>query len=377
MDFQLSPEQQELTDSVKRLLDKTYEFEARKRIIASAEGHSPATWAQLAELGVLGLAVPEQRGGYASGPDVAVSLAPVMSVAGESLAVEPLASTLVAAWLLAQCDASAASSQLLSEIISGEARVALALHSDACTAKAQGDSVVLSGEKPVVRGATQAHACLLTAYTGDNINLYASVIRHKSDGPLKSIYKTQDSFQAADLSFSNQTVFLLKPEKANATELIDAANDLSTLLACAEAIGCMRYACSATLDYLKTRKQFGQPIGAFQALQHRMVDMTISLELARSIVDLACTKFDGAMRSEISERERQHYQRERQNIVSAAKIKVSEAARHIGQEAIQLHGGMGMANEMKVSHTFKRLTVIAQTFGDVDFHLARFAATQE
>jgi alkylation response protein AidB-like acyl-CoA dehydrogenase len=376
MDFQLSPEQQELNDSVKRLLDKTYEFEARKRIIASSEGHSPTAWAQLAELGVVGLAVPEQRGGYASGSDVAVSLAPVMSVAGESLALEPLASTLVAAWLLAQCEASAASSQLLSDAISGEARIAIALQDDACTAKAQGDSVVLSGEKHVVRGATQAHACLLTAYTGNNINLYASVISRKSDGPLKSIYKTQDSFQAADLSFSNQTAFLLKPEKGNVHELINAANDLSTLLACAEAIGCMRYACDATLDYLKSRKQFGQPIGAFQALQHRMVDMTISLELARSIVDLACTKFDGAMRGEITVREREHYQRERQNIVSAAKIKVSEAARHIGQEAIQLHGGMGMANEMKVSHTFKRLTVIAQTFGDVDFHLARFAATE-
>lgn len=369
MDFQLSPEQQELTDSVKRLLDKTYEFEARKRIIASAEGHSPAAWAQLAELGVIGLAVPEQRGGYANGSDVAVSLAPVMAVAGESLSLEPLASTLVAAWLLAQCEVSAASSKLLSDAISGEARIAIALQDDACTAKAQGDSVVLSGEKRVVRGVTQAHACLLTTHTGNNINLVASVISHNADSPLKSIYKTQDSFQAADLSFSNQTAFLLKPEKGNVPELINAAHDLSTLLACAEAIGCMRYACDATLDYLKSRKQFGQPIGAFQALQHRMVDMTISLELARSIVDLACTKFDGAMRGEITTRERQH-------IVSAAKIKVSEAARHIGQEAIQLHGGMGMANEMKISHTFKRLTVIAQTLGDVDFHLARFAATE-
>ncbi len=369
MDFQLSPEQQELTDSVKRLLDKTYEFEARKRIIASPEGHSPAVWAQLAELGVIGLAVPEQRGGYASGSDVAVSLAPVMSVVGECLALEPLSSALVAAWLLAQCDESVASSKLLAEIISGQARVAIALQDDACTAKAQGESITISGEKRVVRGATQAHALLSTAYRGSDIGLYASINNRNEADPLKSIYKTQDSFQAADLTFTRYAAAPLKPEKGSALELINAANDLSTLLACAEAIGCMRYACDATLEYLKTRKQFGQPIGAFQALQHRMVDMTISLELARSMVELACTKFDGAVRGELTARERQH-------IVSAAKIKVSEAARHIGQEAIQLHGGMGMANEMKISHTFKRLTVIAQTFGDVDFHLARFAATE-
>jgi alkylation response protein AidB-like acyl-CoA dehydrogenase len=152
-----------------------------------------------------------------------------------------------------------------------------------------------------------------------------------------------------------------------AYEAIVEALDFATVLECAEAVGAMRSANLATLEYLKTRRQFGVPIGSFQALQHRLVDMFVSAEQARSITLLACSRVDAAARGEIGASERMR-------TVSAAKVKVCEAARHVGQEAVQLHGGMGMTQEMKVAHTFKRLTMIAQTMGDADWHLERFAA---
>ena len=157
-------------------------------------------------------------------------------------------------------------------------------------------------------------------------------------------------------------------ESGAAFDAIVEALDFATALCCVEAVGAMKSANLATLEYLKTRRQFGVPIGAFQALQHRLVDMFVSAEQARSLALLACSKVDAAARGEISVRERMH-------VVSAAKVKVSQAGRHVGQEAIQLHGGMGMTQEMKVAHSFKRLTMIAQTFGDADHHLDRFALT--
>ncbi len=145
--------------------------------------------------------------------------------------------------------------------------------------------------------------------------------------------------------------------------LIEQTTDFAIALLCAEAVGAIKYANDATLEYLKTRKQFGVPIGAFQALQHRMVDMVISGEQARSMASLACAKVDS-----------EHDPAERKRIVSAAKIKIADACRHVAQESVQLHGGMGMTDEMKVSHTFRRLTMIAQQFGDADHHLERFAS---
>jgi len=150
-------------------------------------------------------------------------------------------------------------------------------------------------------------------------------------------------------------------EEGRALPLIDDAADYATALLCAEAVGAIRFANEATLEYLKTRRQFGVPIGSFQALQHRMVDMVISYEQARSMACLACVKVDSAPPDE------------RRHAVSAAKIKVADACRHVSQEAVQLHGGMGMTEELKVSHTFRRLTMIGQTFGDAEHHLERFA----
>jgi len=145
--------------------------------------------------------------------------------------------------------------------------------------------------------------------------------------------------------------------------LLEETVDFATALLCAEAVGAMQFACDTTLEYLKTRKQFGVPIGTFQALQHRMVDMFISLEQARSMACLACSRADGGADAGGDPRS-----------ISAAKIKIADAARHVSQEAVQLHGGMGMSEELKVSHAFRRLTALAREFGDADHHLARFAA---
>jgi alkylation response protein AidB-like acyl-CoA dehydrogenase len=165
--------------------------------------------------------------------------------------------------------------------------------------------------------------------------------------------------RAADVVFKGTKAEPLGADLA----LIEEVTDFATALVCAEAVGAMKFACDTTLEYLKTRKQFGVPIGSFQALQHRMVDMFIAYEQARSMACLACSKIDS-----------NEGPRDRARAVSAAKIKIADNARHISQESVQLHGGMGMSEELKVSHTFRRLTVIAGQFGDADYHLARFAA---
>jgi alkylation response protein AidB-like acyl-CoA dehydrogenase len=177
-------------------------------------------------------------------------------------------------------------------------------------------------------------------------------------------YRTIDNLRAVDIVFSSTPLpgeALIGPE-GDGLALIEEVVDYATALLCAEAVGAIRYANEATLAYLKSRRQFGVPIGSFQALQHRMVDMFISYEQARSMACLACVKVDASDAAE------------RQRAVSAAKINIADACRQVSQEAVQLHGGMGMTEELKISHTFRRLTMIAQAFGDVDHHLERFAA---
>jgi alkylation response protein AidB-like acyl-CoA dehydrogenase len=184
-------------------------------------------------------------------------------------------------------------------------------------------------------------------------------------GVERAAHRALDGTRGADVTLGSVRVpaDALLAAEGEALALIEEVVDFATALVCAEAIGAMRYANEATLEYLKTRRQFGVPIGAFQALQHRMVDMAVSLEQARSMADLACARVDRAGDAH-----------GRRRVVSAAKVRVAEACRHISQESVQLHGGMGMSDELKISHTFRRLTAIAQQFGDVDHHLERFAA---
>jgi len=233
---------------------------------------------------------------------------------------------------------------------------------------------VLDGEKRVVLHAPMADRLVVSARSAGASNdaqgISLFLVETGAPGLVMKTFRTVDEQRAADLVLNGVSVppDALLGEAGGALPAIEEAVDFAIALLCAEAVGAMREANRATLEYLKTRRQFGVPIGSFQALQHRMVDMTISAEQARSISWLACARVDAAARGEIDASERRR-------IVSAAKVKVADAARHVGQESIQLHGGMGMTQEMKVSHTFRRLTMIALAFGDAEHHLERFAAS--
>lgn len=360
MNFDYNEEQQLLADSVRRYLQKDYDFEKRKAIVASKAGWSEDAWAQLAEMGLTGLPVPAEFGGFGGG---AVDLMGVMEAFGEALVVEPYLPTVLAARLLARADFPA-KREILSSVVEGKTRLALA-HTekgarhrvDHVRVKAARSEAgwTLQGEKRVVAGAPAAQHLVVSARGPEGVWLF---LVDAKDAKLKA-YRVLDETQAADVR--------LRGAKAEplglGLEALEEAIDFGTALVCAEAVGAMKYACDATLEYLKTRRQFGVPIGTFQALQHRMVDMFIAYEQAKSMACLACSKADSS-----------EGPGERKRAVSAAKIKIADNARHISQEAIQLHGGMGMTEEMKVSHTFRRLTTVIDQFGDADYHLERFAA---
>jgi alkylation response protein AidB-like acyl-CoA dehydrogenase len=378
MDFQFSSEQQQLNDSVTRLLDKHYDFEERKALATSSTGHSTAVWAQLGELGLHALPLPEAAGGFDGG---AVDLQGVMDGFGKALVLEPYVATQLVAYILCNTLSTPNIKSALEGVATGERVLALAhteaqsrYHADAieCVVEAQGAGFVLSGDKVVVLHAPQANGFVVTAKHAGKLALaWVDCPDGLPEGMRLKSYRTVDNLRAADVNFRQVKCQLLSVTEQGSVlktehDLLEEALDFATVLHAAEAVGAMQFACDTTLEYLKTRKQFGAPIGSFQALQHRMVDMTISTEQARSLMTLASAKFDAFKRGELSARERMQ-------VVSAAKIKVADACRHVGQEAIQLHGGMGMTQEMKVSHTFKRLTMLAQALGDADFHLERFA----
>jgi alkylation response protein AidB-like acyl-CoA dehydrogenase len=375
MDFDLSEEQRLLADSVRRMLGASYGFEARKAIVDSAAGCSPEAWRALAELGLLALPLPTEYDGFGGG---AVDLAPAMEAFGEALLVEPFLATVACARLVARGGSDELRREMLATVGSGEMKLALAQTEDgarydvehvASTARREGDDYVLDGEKRVVLHAPQAQRMLVSARTSgavrDASGISLFVVDASAAGVAMRPYRTLDSLRGADVSLRGVRVPASRRVGAEgeAFDLLDEAIDFATALTCTEAVGAMRFANDTTLEYLKTRKQFGVPIGSFQALQHRMVDMVISAEQARSMAGLACAAIDRGVPAA-----------ERRAIVSAAKIRVADACRHVSQESVQLHGGMGMTEELKVSHTFRRLTMISQQFGDADHHLARFAA---
>jgi alkylation response protein AidB-like acyl-CoA dehydrogenase len=238
----------------------------------------------------------------------------------------------------------------------------------AMRAKKSGDGWVLDGDKRMVLHGGAADVLVVSARTAggerDQKGISLFLVERSAPGVKVTEYRTIDNLRVADIRFTNVAVTrdALIGAEGGGFALAEEVVDYATALVCAEAVGAIKYAHDSTLQYLKERRQFGVPIGTFQALQHRMVDILISLEQARSIATLACVKVDTADAAE------------RRRVVSAAKIKIADAARHVSQEAVQLHGGMGMTEELKISHTFRRLTMIAQAFGDADHHLERFAA---
>jgi pimeloyl-CoA dehydrogenase small subunit len=374
MNFELSEEQQLLADTLKRFVTTHYNFDARAKIIASPIGYSEDVWAALAEMGVLGLPFASEHGGFGG---AAVDVMIVMEAIGDALLVEPYLATVgLGGQFVARGGTAAQQKRILPALIQGKTKLAFAqtergarydLHRVRTTAKRAGNGWVLDGDKPMVLHAATADLLVVSARTSgtdtDQRGISLFLVERTAPGVAMQEYRTLDNLRVADVRLSGVRVAgdsLIGREGAG-LELIEEVVDYATALLCAEAAGAIRYANEATLDYLKTRRQFGVPIGSFQALQHRMVDMMISHEQSKSMASLACVKVDTADAAE------------RRRIVSAAKIKIADACRHVSQEAVQLHGGMGMTEELKISHTFRRLTAIAQAFGDADHHLARFA----
>lgn len=377
MNFDLSDEQQQLADSVSKYLVNSYAFEQRKAILLSASGQSAAVWSTFAEMGLTALALPEADGGFGGG---ALDLMAAMEACGEALVVEPLLDNIgLAGRLLARAGSAAQRAALLPGLIDGSAQYAFAglepgsrydLGAANTSATAEGSGWVLNGEKCVVIGASAAHRLIVSARTGagaGDVSLF--LVDPAVAGVTLNPSRTVDGLRAADVKLANVLLAgdALLGALHGALPFIDEAVDFATALLCAEAVGAMKSANDATLEYMKTRKQFGVPIASFQVLQHRMVEMYIACEQARSMAILAASQVDTAGPSEQAATERA-------KAVSMAKIKIADAARQISQESVQLHGGMGMTEELKVSHTFRRLTMIAQRFGDVDHHLARYAA---
>ncbi|HMK85096.1 MAG TPA: acyl-CoA dehydrogenase [Steroidobacteraceae bacterium] len=375
MDFEFSDEQRQLRDAVESFLAKEYPFERLRALKRSGSGFDPAIWRGLAELGVLSVNVPASLGGLGYGPTETLVL---MDACGPSLLLEPvLSSAVIASALLAQHAGETPADDLLPAMVRGE-RIATVAHFEPgarfesrwveARARRSGESYRLDGHKAMVLHAGLADVLLVSARTagapGDEEGVTLFSVPRATAGVRLEEYVNVDGQRAADVHLEEVLVPAASRIGAEGAALgaIEAALDVGLAALCAEAVGIMQALLTSTIEYLRTRQQFGQPIGRFQALQHRIADMVIHLEQARSMSYLAalrCTSLDIA---------------ERRRALSAAKVVVSEASRFVGQQAVQLHGGMGMTDELKVSHCFKRLTAIEILFGDSDSHLARYAA---
>ena len=374
MDFQFNPEQTQFAEALQRWAARDYGFEARRAIIHSPEGTSDAAWATLAELGMTALPVPEAHGGFAG---TAIDMFAVMQELGRKLVVEPYFATMFGAEFLRLAGSHGG---LLERVAAGDLKLACALgergsRHDMFDISTRAEPIdcgaesgwLLNGEKTAVIHGAQAGALVVSARSGEGIALF--VLPADTPGIAIRDQRTLDGLRAASVRFENVAVpaSSLLGAAGEGGAILDAALDYGAGLLCFEALGAMEALFAATLDYLKTRRQFGVPIGKFQVLQHRMADMVIHLEQARSMALLAAVKLAEAQ----SDARRAD---ERRRAVSAAKYRINLAARFVGQQAVQLHGGMGVTDELPASHYFKRLAMIELTLGDADHHLARFIA---
>src|SRR5882757_9234653 len=374
MNFEFSDEQQQLQDTVSRYLTEQYAFDKFRAINASPSGWDKAAWTGLAELGVLALNVPVAQGGLGFGPLETLS---VMGACGRSLLLEPFLSSAVIATALLRAFDDAAAAELLTRMATGDAIAVLAHYEPdsrfetqwvKSRARKSGDNYLLDGHKAVVLHAGAADTLLISARTsgepGDAEGISLFRVPRDAKGLSLDQYPTIDGQRAADIYLNGvqvQESSRLGVE-GGALPGIDAALDVGLAALCAEAIGVMQALVDATVAYVQSRQQFGTAIGRFQALQHRIADMLIHLEQARSMSYLAAMRCGD---QNVSERRR---------ALSAAKAVVGQSCRFVAQQAVQLHGGMGMTDELIVSHWFKRLTAAELMFGDSDTHLQRYAA---
>jgi len=371
MDFDLTDEQRLLKDSVDRLVADHYQFEQRKKFMAEPDGWSTAVWQQYAELGLLGLPFAEAHGGFGGGP---VETMIVMEAFGRGLVLEPFFATVILGGGLIRRGASAMQQQaLLPQVTQGKLKLAFAhverqsrydLADVSTNAVQNGGTWLLDGAKSVVLHGDCADQLLVTARTSggrrDRAGVGLFLVDANGSGVLRRGYPTQDGLRAAEVTLSGARGEPVG-EVGNALPVVEHVVDEAIAALCAEAVGTMQVMHETTLEYLKTRQQFGRPIGQFQVLQHRSVDMLVALEQARSMAMFAAVM---AAEDDATERRR---------AIAAAKVQIGRSGRHVGQEAIQLHGGIGMTMEYKVGHYFKRMTMIDKMFGDADAHLAALA----
>jgi alkylation response protein AidB-like acyl-CoA dehydrogenase len=374
MDFSYTETHDMVRDTLARFLADTYSFDQRQKMLASGAGRDPAIWKALAaDLGLLGAAFSEDHGGLGGG---ALENAILMEEFGKVIAVEPYLQTVVIGGGALKAVGGAQADAIIPEIIAGNVIIAFAyaepqgrynLAHIRTSAKKDGAGYVLNGHKSVVYAAPWATHLLVTARTGgsgreaEGVSLF--LIDAKTPGIVRRDYPTVDGFQASEVYFENVAIpgdALLGGEGAG-LGLIEQIVDEATVAVCAEACGITEKLHSGTVDYAKQRQQFGQPIGRFQVLQHRMVDMYMEVEQSRSMTTMATLKL--TLPAD-----------ERKAAVSACKAKVSRAAKFVGQNAVQTHGGIGITQELAIGHYFKRSTMIESQFGSADHHMDRYEA---
>ncbi len=376
MDFNFTEEQTMIRDSLSRLIREQYDFDTRRKVVESEAGWRPEMWAQFAELGLLMAPFSEEDGGLGGGP---IDAMVVMEEFGKGLVVEPYVPSVVCGGGFLKRGSDAQKEEYLSGIMSGEAIFAFAyaeprgrynLADLETTAKRDGSGFVLNGHKAVVIGAPWATHFIVTARTSgdrrDRNGVTVFVVAKDAQGVSTRDYPTVDGRRASEVYFENVAVGAesVIGDVDNGLPLVELVSDEAIAALCAEACGAMKVAHDMTVEYSRQRKQFGVAIGKFQVLQHRMVDMFMEHEQSISMTYMATLKLD---EDEVT----------RKKAASAAKVRIGQAGRFVGQESIQIHGGMGMTDELAVGHYFKRLTMIDAEFGNVDHHLKRYTALSE
>lgn len=375
MNFKLSEEQILLQDSVSKLFSKTYGFEQRNQNAQMPEGWSRTVWAQFAELGLLALPFEEEFGGLGYGP---LEMMLVMEAMGHSLVLEPYLSTVVLAGGAIQLAGTTGQKEYwLNRIASGDAVIGFAqaerysrhsLHDVSTTAQRDGEDYVLDGEKILITHCDSADAFLVVARVSgerrarEGLGLF--LVDSKAAGVSLKNYRTHDGLHAGDLLMKSVRVGkdAVLTVSDDTILILEQLTDLAIAATAAEAVGAMQASLDMTVEYLKTRKQFGVAIGSFQALQHQAAEMLINLEQARSMAMYAALMVN-------------EEPLERARALSAVKVQINQAGRFVTQQAIQLHGGIGVTEEYAVGHYFRRLSILESQFGDTDFHLARFSDT--
>ncbi|WFT97085.1 pimeloyl-CoA dehydrogenase small subunit [Bradyrhizobium barranii] len=373
MDFDLTEEQRLLKESIDGLLTDSYDFEQRKKYMKEKGGWSKAVWGKLAEQGLLGLPFSEADGGFGGG---GVETMIVMEALGKALVLEPyLATVVIGGGFLRHGGSEAQKAAHVPGIIDGSKTLAFAqleknsrydLFDVTTTAKKKGDGYIIDGEKFVVLNGENADTLIVTARTKgdrrDRSGIGVFLVPADAKGVSRKGYPTQDGLHAADITFTGVEIGAdAAIGNQDSLALIERVVDEARVALCAEAVGLMDESLKTTVEYIKTRKQFGVPIGSFQSLQHRASDMFVAAEQARSMSMFAtmANVFEDAT--------------ERANAIAAAKVQIGKSAKFVGQQSIQLHGGIGMTMEAKIGHYFKRLTMIENTFGDTGYHQLRVA----